>query len=487
MIESILHNLFAAGLSLLITWAVFPYFQQISGSELTLPAGLLIAGVGTLAIICGLLASLYPAWNLRNSPSVQLLRQKKSMSLPASTGRVSFKRVLLTIQFCASMILLGSAVVAYTQFDYLHRKDLGLDKEQVLVLPQVPDPVKDQFPTFKAQVSSIPGVNQVAACMEVPSREIRDTGPVQVIGVHPDSESAPMMDVQVVSPDFLELMDIQLLEGENPFDQVRYMPPPQFDTTYSPEQYLGEQARAYLLNETAMKQLGWQTPQEAIGQQIKWSIGSFELAPGPVKGIVRDYHQESLKNPIEPLIFLFEQIWLGNFLIKVETQNLPETISQIQTVWNQLYPAYPMEYQFMDELYNKLYQNDRKLLQLLMIFSGLALFIAFLGLLGLVTYSLHTRMKELAIRKVLGAQPLSLVQLMSKEYLWVLVIGALLAIPISYVGVQQWLENFAYRVSVNGLTYLFTLLFMAFLLVITISLQTLRGISLNPADTLRDE
>ena len=235
-----------------------------------------------------------------------------------------------------------------------------------------------------------------------------------------------------------------------------------------------------------MKQLGWNTPTEAIGQQINWSIGNFELAYGPVTGIIKDYHQESLRNKVDPLVLTVEPIWLSNILIKVATKDLEKTVGYIEDTWNDLFP-YAFEYSFLDELFNKLYQQDSVQLKLLSTLALIAILISFLGLISLVAYALQTRSKELAIRRVIGANLTNLSILIGKEYLWILLIATLIGIPISYYFVSEWLQNFAYRIDISMLVFLVAIVLIFSLLIGTIYLQTFKATMENPVKALREE
>jgi putative ABC transport system permease protein len=293
--------------------------------------------------------------------------------------------------------------------------------------------------------------------------------------------------MQVVAPGFTALMDIELLAGEDRYDQI---PPSAFSEQQEDEsitEWLFERPARYLINETAMRQLGWSSPEEALGQRISWSIGDLRYAYGPVTGVVKDFHQEILKNEVDPTVMVYEPIWLRTFLIKVETAGLSQTLENIQAVWNDLYPTYPMEYHFLDELFERLYTQERVQLQLLATFSGLAIVIAFLGLFSLVAYALRTRTRELAIRRVLGADLTSLIRLISKEYALVLLLGGIIAVPLSYLVVSRWLQSFAYRVDISAFWYLLTMLFIGLMLLATIGWQTRHSTSANPATVLRDE
>lgn len=484
--ESISFALIAAILALGLDWLILPWFEMLTGTNLILsPIG--TAGAMALAaIVGGLLAGLHPALMLGAYRTLDLLRVHNS--LPTRSGGKSFslRRALVGLQFGLAILLLSGAAVAWSQFRYLQTKDLGMEKAQVLAIPNVPDKVTERFPLFRERVEKLPGVTSVAACMEVPSREIRDAGPLVVEGLHTDPTQAPMVDIQVMSPGFVETMGIEIIEGEDRSDRVPVADPPQFSETFTPDQYLSSSPRTYLINETAMKLLGWQSPSEAIGQQISWSIGNFQLAPGPITGVVLDFHQESMKNQIDPMLLVFEPIWLRTFLVKVETQELETTVSAIEAEWDQLYPSYPMTYHFLDELFDALYQRERVQLRILALLSGLAMFIALMGLFSLVAWSLRTRVRELALRRALGAGRRELVLLIGKEYAVVLMVAALVAIPLSYLWGRDWLAQFAYRTVLTPFPYLLTLALIGLLLATTIAFQTLRATSANPVDGLRE-
>jgi putative ABC transport system permease protein len=362
-----------------------------------------------------------------------------------------------------------------------------MHREQIVAIPGVPDQVKDQFLAFKSALRSNPGIVDVAACMEVPSREIRDLGPVLVQGVNDDPSKAPMMDIQVIDNDFVSLLGLELLAGENISLMSGDRQVPELSENYTFQNYLAAQKRSYLINETAMRRLGWQTPGEAIGQNISWSIGDLKLSYGPIKGVVRDFHQESLKNKIDPIVMVQEPIWFRTFLIKVETKDIQTTLGKIKVTWDKTFPLYPMEYYFLDDLYENLYKGERIQLQLLYVFSGLAIFIAFIGLIGLIAYALRTRVKEIAIRKVMGASIGDLVRMISREYLMILFVSGVLAIPVSIYGLNEWLSSFAYRVDISPLSYVLAVASIGGLLLLTLGLQTLSTSTINPAATLRNE
>jgi putative ABC transport system permease protein len=485
--ESILYHITALLIASGVAYLLFPYVQQMVMLQF-LPdfftfAVILLA----IAILLGLATGIYPVVLLTAFQPVVVLKTTKTLSIAGKESAFSLKRVMVTLQFGISVLLIGSAFIAYHQFQFLLNKNLGMQREQIIAIPGTPDPVKTKFETFRSSLEGQPGIVSVSACMEVPSREIRDAGPVLVEGINNDMNTAPRMDIQVIDHNFTSLLGLQLIAGRNIQASGKPSTIPEFTDDYPFQKYLQEQPREYLINETAMHQLGWNTPAEAIGQKINWSIGEMALAFGPIVGVVKDFHQETLKNKVDPVIMVNEPIWLRTFLIKIETQEVPASVEKISHAWNELFPSYPMEYFFLDDLYNNLYKGERVQVQLLFVFGALAIMIAFIGLVGLIAYALKTRTKEIAVRKVLGATLTDLIRLMSYEYLMVLFIGAVLAVPLSIYGLTEWLSGFAYHVNISPLTYALTVVMIILLLMIIVSLQTYKAAKVNPAETLRNE
>lgn len=485
--DAVVNTLGALAIAAGVAYLMFPSFQELVTVQFLFQPVWFSIMMIMIALVCGVVAGMYPVVLLTALKPMEVVRTSKALSFAGKKSALSLKRVMVTLQFGISILLLGSALIAYNQFDYLKSKDLGMHREQIVAIPGVPDEVKAAFSTFKRRVMSQKGIVAVTACMEVPSREIRDAGPVLVAGANSETSKAPIMDIQIIEQDFASMMGLQFLAGKNISSPETPGPLPVFDEQNTIQKYLIDQPRNYLINETAMRQLGWQSAEEAIGQRINWSIGDMVLAQGPIAGVVRDFHQESLRNKVDPVVMVNEPIWLRTFLIKVETEQVQQSVASIQTIWNELFPLYPMEYYFLDDLYDNLYRGERIQLQLLFLLSGLAIVIAFIGLVGLVAYALRTRIKEIAVRKILGASVGDLIRLMSIEYLVVLIIGGVVAIPVSVYGVREWLSGFAYRVEVSPSSYLITMALIVLLLFLTIGVQTFRTSKVNPSETLRNE
>ena len=484
--ETIVWSFAALAAGALIAGLVFPAFTRLTGISILPPLLFLAPVLLGIAILSGLLAGVLPAVLAASVRALQVIRMGQNWTLRSGAGSINVKRLLIAVQFCVAIVLIGSAIVAHLQFRYIQDLNLGLKPEQILAISTVPDRVTDQYLALKNRLQSVPGVTGVAACMQTPSTEIRDSGPVLVRGANEDPTQAPMMDIQVIDPDFVDMMGLELEAGEDFTAKVKLKPAPEFNENLTVNNYLAESPKQYLINETAMKQLGWQSPEEALGKEINWSIGDYRLAFGPVAGVIRDYHQESLKNKVDPLVMVIEPIWLRTILVKVDTRDLEKTMAGIEDAWNGLFP-YALEYDFLDDLFNRLYDQDRVQLRLLSTLALIAVLIAFLGLVSLVAYALRRRSKELAIRRVIGADLGSLTGLMSREYLVVLAVAAAAAVPLSYRWVKEWLENFAYHIEISPWVYLVAVASVYAALLLVIYLQTMRATIANPVKSLRED
>lgn len=485
LIESVMNYLVALLIGAGLAYLAFPYCQELVALQFLPNPVWFTFSLVLIAIALGMTSGTYPVLLLTSLKTSAILKTTKTLTLFGKESIFSLKRVLVTLQFGISILLIGSALIAYNQFQFMIEKNNTMRGEQIIAIPSVPDQVKAKFHTFRNTLAGQPGIVGVTACMEVPSREIRDAGPVIVQGISSDASSAPIIDVQVVDEDFAEVLGLKFVAGTNFTKPLK--PHPDLSKRIDLPKYLISHEREYVINETAMRQLGWTRLNDAIGQKISWSIGDMALAPGPIVGVIQDFHQESLRNKVDPLVMVQEPVWLRTFLIKIDGNDTEASLQKISKAWNELFPFYPMEYYFLDDLYNNLYRGERVQVQLLFLFSGLAILIAFLGLVGLVTYALKTRTKEIAVRRVLGATVTDLVQLMGREYVIVLLIGGAIAIPLSIYGINQWLSGFAYHIPISPLSYAIAITLIVVLLVVTVSLQTARAAGLNPADTLRDE
>jgi len=436
-----------------------------------------------MTLIVGTISGFFPAFVLSRAKALTAIKDKVGRF--STSGGINLKNILVAFQLTLCITLISSALITRSQFEYLTQKNLGLNQEQTLAITQVPDPVKIDYQLFKSQLLQQTSIKGVTATMEVPSREIRDSGPVLMTGKIEDPENAPSMDIQVVDHDFIELMDLKILAGKN------------FKATASAKiteksrenllDYLQNQPREYIINETALKTLGFNDPLDVINREINWRIGNIELQKGPIIGVVEDFHQETLKNQIEPVVIICEPAWIGNILVKLDGSDTYATLENIQKIWNRNFPEHVMEYSFLDDLYNQLYNREKTQLELIYKFSGLAVVIAFLGIFGLLNYTLKTREKELAIRKVLGASFASIAYLNSAKFLRLTLLGMLICAPFTWIYLEKWLQNYAYRIDIEIMYFLMAGVFVLTILFLTVIIQIHRLARFNLSTTLRSE
>ena len=243
---------------------------------------------------------------------------------------------------------------------------------------------------------------------------------------------------------------------------------------------------SYILNESAVKKLGWKTPDEAIGKKIQWRNNMFTNS-GKIIGVVKDYNYASLRLEIRPLILISEPIWNSNYLVKVSSSNLKNSLATVNEVWNNIYPNSPIEYDFLDDLFANLYRSEERQGRLYSVFSVLAIFIAYLGLFGLVSYTIEQRKKEVGIRKVMGASVPGIVFLLGKEFTKLILIAIFFAVPIGYYFVSRWLENFVYRIDITWEVFVLAGLMSVIIAMATVSYQTIKAAFLNPVDSIKYE
>ncbi|MBK8504250.1 MAG: ABC transporter permease [Saprospiraceae bacterium] len=472
-------------IGLILASLFLPTLQKWTSMHGLLPLPLLSIALVGLSLGTAALTSIFPILYVTSVKVIQAIKYGKNMTV-SRYEKINVRKGLIALQFCSAFILVFGTLITRAQLKYLSSKNLGLNIAQVLAIPNVPEAVVKDFPTFKNQTRNLPGVVATTACMQVPSDEIRDTGPVLIKGKNQDIANAAQMDIQIVDPDFIETMDLMLLAGQGFARDNKQVPFPQFNEQLTPTDYLAQASRKYVINETAMHQLGWNNPHEALGQEINFSIGGFNLAYGAITGIIKDYHQESLRNKIEPLVMVVEPIWLHTFLLKLTPSDLGQTVARIEQVWNDLF-SYPMEYYFLDDLFDNLYRQDQTQVKLLSILSALAILVSLIGLTSLLTYTLKKRAKELAIRRVIGARQADLTKLVGKEYFSVFIFATAIAIPVSHWWSNQWLQGFSYQTTIDFYTFCIPIISFIILLFTIIWVQTLMATARNPIKYLSDE
>ncbi|ADB40585.1 ABC transporter permease [Spirosoma linguale] len=427
-----------------------------------------------LVVIIGLLAGSYPAFVLSGLPSVESLKGKLLASVQKGIG---LRRALVVFQFTVAILVFVGAVVISRQVSFFFNKDLGYQKEQILTVSSVP---RDWSPAgvqrmigIRNQLARIPGVQDVSFSFEVPDG--RSSGSSQLFPQGRDSTDAITADVLTTDERFAQTYGLTMREGA-------YFGPTDADSLHA------------VLNESATKALGWTNPAKAIDQLVRFQ-GSNRVYR--VSGIVKDFHFGSLHQAIKPLIFLNvrSNTIYRNFSFKVASgpsatglnSHLPETIAAINQEWARLFPDAPFEYSFMDDTLQKLYRTEIQLQKASRLATTLALIIVLLGVLGLVSLNVTRRTKEIGIRKVLGSSTFGIVNLFMKEFVLILVMANIIAWPVAYYLLSDWLTHFAYRTDLSWWPFALVAGCLALLTGLIVSTQTIKAALANPVTSLRSE
>ncbi len=459
--ESILYSFIAFLMAILFIEFSLPSINGFLAKDLSLNLFSnipLLIGFISLFLFVGLFAGSYPSFILSAfTPSKALKGNSKS----EGGFNTYLRKGLVVFQFSISTILIVGTMVVYTQIQFIQNKDIGLNKDQVIILKLNNPESRNQTGSLKQTLLSNSNILGVAGVSdELPtslnSWRVRKAGT--------NEETDELLKIMAVDPDFFDVLDIELVSGRN-FSEER----------------TSDLSSAVILNQTAVEHFGFQKP---VGEQLYFSTTDRSTE---VIGISQDFHNQSLHSDIIPIAFHFYPSWIDNLYIKVSADNLQETIAGIESQWKSSYPGFPFEYKFLDNSFEQLYQADQKLGVLIGIFSLLAIVIASLGLLGLASFTTELRFKEIGVRKVLGASISDILQLLSKDYLLLLVISLLIAIPSAYFIMQSWLTNFTYRISFSPLLFAGAGIITVLIALFAVSTQSIKAATMNPVDTLKSE
>lgn len=488
LFESIFFSILAFVLAFGITIVSFPFFTSLIGNTVSIGEAFyfpVLVGFFLIALATGFFSGIYPAFVLSSLNPLKALAKRDISSSIKSRLNFTMRRVLVVLQFTMSVVLIIVTLFCLDQFSFISNKKLGFNKDQVLAITNVTRIDKLKYPVFKNMLDSYTGISGITACMDVPSRDILDAGFTVVEGVHSGDEST-ILALQSIDYNFIDVMEIDLLEGQNFIQETNTQAYSKIMDLTEMQTYTSEKEYSYIINESAVTKLGLNSPEEALGRKLQWENAVFSLS-GRIVGVVKDFNYASLHLEVRPMVLVNEPLWFGNFLVKISGNDVAADINHIGNVWDEVYPDSPMEYDFLDDLFAALYRSEERLGQLLTIFSVFAIFIAYLGLFGLVLYTTEQRTKEIGIRKTLGASVLNILTLISKDFTKWILLANLIAIPISYWIVSEWLEQYAHQIEIN--IYIFLLAGALSLVVafITISYQTIKAALANPVESLKYE
>ena len=466
--ESILTSLIAFLISLAIIQVILPYFNTLTDKSLSMSAFGRIDNLFILVLIVlgtGFISGLYPAFYLSAVRPILVLKGRMQ---EVSSG-FSFRQVLVVIQFGISIALIIGTFTAYRQMNYLQNKPLGYEKEDLMVLPVESHQISDHYESFKANLLKNPVILKVASSTKVPAeREYSDTG------WETDKQDELFLSRHfAVNWDFFETYELEMVAGRA------------FNKKFATDRNF-----KVIINETAARKIGYADPGEAIGQ--KWTSEWIQrevdtLSEGQIIGVVRDFHFQSLKNKLEPLTLFLDPDWMGKISIKYEKGREKEAIAWVEKNWTEHYPDVHFDYSFIDDYLTRYYKDDQKLQTILMIFTVLAIIIACLGLFGLAIFVARQRVKEIGVRKAMGASALNIIVLLSKSFSKWVIIANVIAWPVAWYFMAEWLSTFQYSTEQTPWTFLLSGFFALLIALMTIAYRSYITAQRNPIDALRYE
>ena len=465
--ESFLITAIALLLSFVMIAILLPTFNSLAGKQLEL-SGMMQASVLSvtifIAIIIALLAGSYPALILSRFQPVRVL---KGAFKNTSSGTL-LRRSLIVFQFTISVFLIAATIIIKGQMHFIQNKKLGYDRNHVILM-DIDQKIIDKIDVFKNELKSNTEVLAVSKANNTP---VFIRGGYSMYRSDMNSSQSINTKGNPVDDEYINAAGLEIVAGSNLSKQ---------DIADASKEEYSENYYHFIINEKAAKTLGW-TPTEAIGK--KMYLG--EDRPGEVRAVVKDFHFASLHNPIEPLV-MFPGGWGNSVMVKISGKNLSQTISFLENKWKTLAPHRPFDYRFMDEDFNKLYESETRTAKVFNIFSAIAVMLACLGLFGLSAYSARQRIKEIGIRKVLGASAGNITLLLSNSFIKLVLVAFVISIPLAWFVMNNWLQDFAYRIDISWWMFLVAGIITLLIALITISFQAIKAAVANPVKSLRTE
>jgi putative ABC transport system permease protein len=461
--EAVVLALGAAVLALAGAEMALPAFESLAGQEI---AGSVVGQPEVVAVLLlgaaatGLLAGLYPAFVLSGYQPASVLKS----SFGGGAARSWLRRSLVVVQFTVSMVLIVGTLVVYAQLDYVQSKNLGYDREHVAALP-LSGSLDQNYATLQREMRQIPGVQHVSALASIPGG--RHGG--YYATTEGMNERRSGITGIAAAPGVVDAMGLTLVTGEGLPSSEAYS--------------IEERGFPFLINETMAQNFGW-TPQEAVGEPL-----NLHGRQGTVRGVVQDFHVASLRQSIGPLVLFMgpRSATLDHVLVRMDEAGIASTMNAVEATWGRLAPEIPFTYRFLDDAYEALYRAEQRMGRVFGVIALLAILVACLGLVGLAAYTIRRRMKEISIRKVLGATVPGIVGMLSKEVMILVGVAFAAATPLAYLAAQRWLQQFAYATNIGVIPFLAAVGVTALLAVGTMAVQALRAARANPAQVLRTE
>jgi putative ABC transport system permease protein len=466
--ESILFTVIATFIALVLIQIALPYFNQLSGKNLDLRyfgvAGSLAIFAG-FAIVAGLLSGIYPALFLSGFRTIPAMKGQ----LGNQSSTILFRKSLVVFQFVITIAMIAGSWVIYQQLDYVSTKDLGFNKSQMLTFHIHSRTARTKIDAMKTELLQNPLIKNVAAAGNpIGNNDIGETD----FNIGADGNTAPntkIVERLMIDEDFIPAMQIRVLQGRNfikgGFDSVQ---------------------NAIVINSTLANEMGWKNP---VGMRVRTGVDKGVILWSTIVGVIQDFNTYSLQHKIAPLELVLppSAIDKDNLYVRLSPHNIPQALDYLKTVYARFDPENKVDYQFLDQNFAHQYEAEQKQGTLLLVFTLLSISIACLGLLGLVTFTAEQRVKEIGIRKVLGAGVGHIVALLTRDLLLLVVIATVIASPIAWFAMNKWLQGFAYRMDIHWWVFIAAGAIAILIACITMGIRSLKAAMANPAKSLKTE
>lgn len=472
--ESVITVFFALMLSIILAQLLLPVINQLVQKHLSLSVlfhPLPVFGIFIITMIVGLAAGLYPAIYLSSFKPVWVLKGLKV----SEKGVFNLRKSLVVLQFTISITLIVGTAIVMQQLRYIQNKKLGLNKDQVMIISDARNLSKSDRAALQNELLKINGIKKVATANGIVggqnwTTEMKSRG----------SQNGQLVNFIGVGYDYLDVLGISIKEGRSfssafPADTLSDGQPGTTDRLVG----------GVVLNEKAIKDLG--VPEPAVGRYVSWGSDNDTTYYLKIVGVARDFHFASFKSEIKPFAFVINTNWQDNFTLKVEAKDLNRTIAQIEKKWSAFSPGRPFRYSFLDETFSKLYQSEKQFNKVVLYITILAIIIACMGLFGLTAFMIERRTKEIGIRKVIGASATSIVTLLSKDFIKLVAVSILIASPVAWYAMNNWLQHFVYRTQISWWIFIVAGATAILIALITISFQAIKAAFANPVKSLRTE
>ena len=460
--ESVVITLMGLAFALVLAQLGLPYLNTLAEKDLSLPwTWNIISSVILFCILIGTVAGSYPAFYLSQFRPAAVLYNKQTRT----GGTALFRQGLVVIQFIFSSFLIIGSMIVFSQLDMLMNKDMGFNKEQLIMIP-LRNLQLQNYETTKREFANHSGVVSATVGFGIPGDLIAGD---EVID--PEKNKTVPVNLFCTDHDYIKTMEMTIIAGRDFSREVAT------DTS-----------EAFIINETALQVIGYTSAEDAIGKPLNWNKwGKNKLKKGRVIGVLKDFNIKSLRDKLTPVVLHIYPDAFWKLTLRIKPDQVPQTLAHLKATYERLDPTWPFTYSFVDEKFSAMYKTEEKLTKLFSMFTGLAIGVACLGLFGLVEYSVNQRTKEVSIRKVFGANVSSLLMLLTKSYFTLVLVAFIVIIPLSYYFAKEWLNNFAYHVTISPWMYFKACGLILTITLLTVSFQSIRAALANPAQVLKSE